>query len=57
VNEQFLYTVFGRREIRKRERGEREDEERRAISHVRFRRESGQRDEIMWDPRLYHFSP
>jgi len=38
--------VFGRREIRKRERGEREVGERGAISHVRFRREIGQRDKM-----------
>jgi hypothetical protein len=49
--------VFGRREIRKREREEREVGQRRTISPVLLGRESGQRDKMMWDPCLYHFSP
>jgi hypothetical protein len=49
--------VFGRAETRKRERGEREVGERRPLSHVWFRREIEEREKIMWDPRIFCFSP
>jgi hypothetical protein len=49
--------VFGRGEIRKRERGEREVGKREAISHVWFRRETKKRDKIRWNPCIFCFSP
>jgi hypothetical protein len=50
-------SVFGRGEIRKRERGEREVGKREAIFHVWFRRETKKRDKIRWDPCIFCFSP